>query len=37
MVNQYGIDTIDNFNDDDKKVVIEAEWSDINGQSSGVT
>jgi hypothetical protein len=37
MMNQYGFDTIDDFKDDAKKAVIEAEGLKLKAQSSGVT
>jgi len=37
VMNQHGIDTIDDFNDLSKKSVMEIEWLKVKGQSSGLT
>ncbi|HBT59777.1 MAG TPA: hypothetical protein DEA45_03020 [Acholeplasmataceae bacterium] len=37
IINQHGIDTIDDFNDLSKKSVMKIEWLKVKGQSSGVT
>ena len=37
MFNRIGINTIDDFNDTEKKSLVESKWHQIKGQSSGVT